>query len=300
MSEYHTLTSQRNLITFTNFQNINLTICNIYLADVLETFLKNFSSFLDTYLTNYNINFTIRSNKFNWSCLITTTARKKTQTKSIDELEKLLETISEKYTKLPCCYLAINKKIIINNKFLDVFGITYNPLSFRQPDDSIRNYIITYFNQVLSSRTWKYSCFIGGECTLYGKLTDKLTIKYFYTDFESIYNDLLDNHTEYSETIKLINYDEYKFPWLDIFPNDGRYDNTDNTILIANTSFHGLGIHLANEITNSLCYEIYIVSCNWKSFLADFQTLQTKYFISNLYELVTCTNIYIIKLSRNV
>jgi len=301
MTEYHCLASQRNLITFTNFHNIDLTICNIYLADLLQTLQKDFSILLDTYFTNYNINFTIRCNKFNWSCCITTSTKKKfiIQEKN-DTLEAILTSIHLKYNTLSCCYLAINKKIIINNKFQDLFGIVYNPLSFRQPDDSIRNYIINYFTKIFASVTWNYSCFIGGECTLYGKLTDTLNSKYFFTDFESIYNDLLDNYSmcldKDSNTIKLIDYDTYTFPWLDIFPVTGY----NNTILIANTSFHGLGKHLSSEITNSQCLEIYIVSCNWKSFLADFEILQTKYSIENITELFTCTNVFIIKLYRNI
>ena len=297
MTDYHCLASQRNLITFTNFQNIDLTICNTYLADLLQTLLKNFSILLDTYFTNYNINFTIRCNEFNWSCCITTSTKQKTQTNTIPN--EILESIHTKYTKSPCCYLAINKKIMINNKFQDLFGIGYNPLSFRQPDDSIRNYIINYFTSVFTSRTWNYSCFIGGECTLYGKLIDTLNNKYFFTDFESIYNDLLDNYTKCLDkglhTIKLIDYDKYSFPWLDIFPVTGC-----NTILIANTSFHGLGKNLSSEITKSQCLEIYIVSCNWKSFLADFEILQSKYSIEKVTELYTCTNIFIIKLYRNI
>ena len=295
MTEYHCLSTQRNLITFTNFENIDLSICNIYLADLLQTLLKDFSILLDTYFNNYNINFTIRCNEYNWSCCISiTSTRKKTHSNTIPN--EALESIHSKYTTLPCCYLAINKKIIINNKFQDLFGIVYNPLSFRQPDDSIRNYIINYFTNVFTSRSCVYSCFIGGECTLYGKLTDTIHSKYFFTDFESIYNDLLDNYTKCLDkdlgTIKLIDYDKYSFPWLDIFPS-----GCDNTILIANTSFHGLGKNLSSEITNSQCLEIYIVSCNWKSFLADFEILQSKYSIEKVTELFTCTNIFIIKLS---
>jgi hypothetical protein len=295
MYEYYCLAPQRNLITFTNFHNIDLYICNTYLADLLQTLQINFSILLDTYFTKYNINFTIRCNEYNWSCCINSTFNKKIKhTSKISNeqnntLEAILSSIPEKYTKLSCCYLTINKNIIINNKFQDLFGLTYNPLSFRQPDDSIRNYIINYFITIFTNKTWNNCYFIGGECTLYGKLCNTISRRYFFTDFESIYDDLINNYTKYLDkgldTIKLINYNTYTFPCLD-------------TILIVNTSFHGLGKNLSKEIANSHCNQIHIISCNWKSFLEDFQILQTKYFISNITEIYTCNSIYIIKLSN--
>ena len=136
--------SRRNMITFTNFANIDYTICNVHLEELIKNLSAriDFKSFQDN--SQCIVNFTLRCNEYNWSCVITYSKSKVNNTQLIDKLNK----IHELYIDKPCCYLEINKMVMLDGKFKDIYDLEYHPLSFRQPDDTIRTSLIQYFQDV--------------------------------------------------------------------------------------------------------------------------------------------------------
>lgn len=57
--------------------------------------------------------------------------------------------------------------------------------------------------------------------------------------------------------------------------------------MIANTSKHGLGNNLCQEIINIGYNNLLIISCNKKSFNRDYDTLKNKYIINKLFSIKT-------------
>ena len=180
-------------------------------------------------------------------------------------------------------YIEINNKILKDEKMIEIINsikIEYNPRSFRQSDDSIKNEIYKILSETLSN---KKICFVGGEMVFYKALLNPSEY-IMYTDYESIYTDSICN--ENCNTFLI----DYEKDTLKKVSND--YN------LIANTSKAGLGRNLAKSILELDLNQIVIISCNKKSFQRDFIILKEKYFISMEYELKTNMSVWIIFLYK--
>jgi hypothetical protein len=298
------LQPSRNLITFSRISEIDITICSTSLINVI-TELKPILE--DVSIIDSLDKVEIRANDFNWSIRITV--------KSLQVEYVVKKCILGTSIFVSCVLLEINKIIHKQSKFKDILELEYHPLSFRQPDNTIRTEIITYFQNEFTTitnttttntstspntstshnKTCNTFVMIGGECTLFGKVLEQLTDKmeiYFLTDFKSIYNDLEWNYlhlTNDPERIKLINYKTCKIEW-------EKYVSSRGICIIANTGVHGLGKHLAKEITNSNAEIIYVVICNEISFREDYLILGALYEIHSKIEIKTNYSVCIYKL----
>lgn len=169
-------------------------------------------------------------------------------------------------------YIQINNILIRNKNMIEKIDsnyIEYNPLSFRQSDDSIRYELYQILKKEIDS---KYLYFIGGEMIFYKVLLNPLEY-IMYTDYESIYKDSLLNQ---NTNTYLINYDTDKLKKVSL-----------NYVLIANTSKSGLGVNLSKSILELELNILVIISCNKKSFQRDFLILKKKYLISKRFELIS-------------
>ena len=319
--------ASRNTIKFNNDDIIDYTIVNKPLQQLLQSlklFLDlEIHNNVDNVLIPFNVKWHIKCNNINWLCIVEIVfSNKKQKNNNInfdnssiydDKLLIMLEEYEHNITKMinifnynfnssygiNCCYLEINKKVIHNELFIDIIkinnpdnneldiSISYNPKSFIQPDDTIRNEFINYLllerKDILKEDIKLF--LIGGECVLFGKLFNK-NHKTFYTDFESIYNDCKYNHPEYPTY--LINYNTCNIT----FEMD--------SIIITNTGYQGLGINLSNNLLLSKCHYIYIISCNKHSFQKDFKILSGNYKINNVMEIKTNYSVWIYKLKIHV
>jgi hypothetical protein len=174
-------------------------------------------------------------------------------------------------------YLEINKVIFKNELMQDKINnnfIRYNPLSFRQSDDSIKYGIYQILEKNITDNNLY---FIGGEMVFYSKLFEKINKLYMITDYESIYEDAKRNSNK-NDFVQLINYEKDEL----IKP-----ETVDKLTLIANTSKQGLGKHLSKEILKLEIKNIFIISCNQKSFYKDYEILKKNYKINKVFELKT-------------
>lgn len=300
MDEIIVLEPCRNLLAFSNFSDIDYNICNTALKRILKHIVKVITEYIPKDIKHFagsgKHNFEVRANDFNWSLRLSTKS------------EQLIASILQSYmADGKCVYLEITnnntktKTIHKDGKYHDILELDYHPLSFRQPDDNIRHTIISFFqNEIKFLDTLATIVFIGGECTLFGKVfskifskifSDKLEIHsrhYFLTDFQSIYDDLKYNYSN-SENISLIDYKTCSLEW-------EKYTGSEGMCIIANTGYQGLGANLANELTRSGSAVIYIISCNQTSFQKDFAILETNYFIERKTEIKTNYSIWIYKL----
>lgn len=306
MDEIIILEPCRNLIAFSNFADIDYNICNSSLKLILKHILKvilkleleleHIPKDIKHFAGCGKHKFEIRANDFNWSLRLCT------------QSEPLIAGIRQYcMTDGKCCYLEINKIIHKDGKFHDILELDYHPLSFRQPDDNIRHTIITYFQKEYNQLQQVANTFIyiGGECTLFGRIFSKIFNKvfsdrfenhsrdYFITDFQSIYDDLKYNYSNSensnSENIMLIDYKTCSLEW-------EKYSGGMGMCIIANTGYQGLGINLSQELTRSGSDVIYIISCNETSFQKDFTILETHYFIKRKIEIKTNYSVWIYKL----
>jgi len=277
------LAPSRNLITFTYFNQIDTTICSRELNSILE-YIKSILASIN-YLGVKTDKFEVRGNEYNWSLRLST----KSESMGTCILKYILADAK-------CCYLEINKIIHKAGKYKDILELEYHPLSFRQPDNTIRNTIITFFqNELATLQCNTLVCSntlvcIGGECTLFGRIFNSISSKYFLTDYQSIYDDLVCNYPD-CENIKLIDYKTCSLEW-DKYSRDGVM------CIIANTGYQGLGMHLAGELICSNAERIYIVSCNETSFQNDYLILGTQFKIDSKKEIKTNYSVWIYKLNN--
>ena len=316
-SEQIILEASRNILSFSlsslSETEIDYSICNNPLQKIIKSILADIKiNLLDTILSHSNNNnnnnnnkgkntFEIRANEFNWSLRLSTNS------------EKVIEYILKSYLEEEkCVYLEI-KNIVKQNKkqsdtiihkagkFKDILDLEYHPLSFRQPDDNIRNWIIQFFqNEFYELKAncdrWQTLICIGGECTLLGKILSSIHRKYFLTDFQSIYDDLKNNYsgtldtTENQENILLIDYKTVSLDWKKYICNLGK------SVIIANTGYQGLGENLASQLAISKISVIYIISCNETSFQKDFAILEQRYIVDRKIEIITNYSVWIYKL----
>ena len=291
------LAPSRNLICFNKFSDIDIKIINSHLQNIISIFTEIESesentsiASIDSITSSSNTTFEIRSNSINRSIKITITTKcaLKTNESIIKYVLKAIQHVSL-LTSLVCVYFQLNDTIIINNRYIDAFEISYSPVSFRQPDDAIRTTLISYFQNEIASITNSFACYlIGGECVLFGKImnTPLCKHKFYYTDYQSIYNDILFNNADINTIASndkafLINYniDDINFNLQNSEEKEEK-EQEKEIIAIVNTGYQGCGEHLAKCLANSQCTSIVIISCNKKSFAKDFAILETNYKIA--------------------
>ena len=296
-SEQIILEASRNILSFSfafplsslSETEIDYSICNNPLQKIIKSILEDIKLNLsEELLTPSKNTFEIRANEFNWSLRLSTNSK------------KLIEYILKSYLEeAKCVYLEINKIIHKQEKFKDILDLEYHPLSFRQPDDTIRKWIIQFITKEANCDRLQTAFCIGGECTLFGKIFSSIPKKYFLTDFQSIYDDLKYNYKDNTDNT-------YNFATLDNILRidyktcsiDWEKNNFDlgKSVIIANTGYQGLGENLSSEIGNSGANRIYIISCNETSFQKDFGILGKRYMIDRKIEVRTNYSVWIYKL----
>jgi len=270
-----TIEPSRNQLIFNKFEDVNLMIVNNHLNILFEK-LKIMipSKILEDGITKFEL----RMNHLNYMIKITT--------KNNIIIKILLESFLDDNN---CCYLKINDQIYKHGIYKDILNLEYNPYSFRQPDDSIRDYMIQWFQKTLP-RGWSSIIFFGGECTMLGKiLSDHSILQYFYTDFISIYCDIIRNYT--NPHVELIDYSIW---------NSESFKKTkgDTKCCIVNTGYKGMGVNLSTEISKIGSSEIYIISCNQDSWNKDWNILRNTYNLTEQVEIRTNYSVWIYKLSQ--
>lgn len=278
-----TIEPSRNLLSFNKFDEINHQIINQNL-ELLISMLKLIIPI--ELLDDGKTKFEIRRNHLNYSMRVNT-------------LNELLENILLRsfLEAKNCCYLEINGLIYLNDVYKDILSLEYYPLSFRQSDDSIREYMINWFQKTVPRIPikWNTLIFFGGECTLLGKILSGYSKQqYFYTDYPSIYSDIKRNYK--NPNVEMINYKTWKIS-RNGFINDSA--NLD-CCCIVNTGFQGMGENLAREICKIYATEIYVISCNQESWAKDLSVLSESYNLLEQIEIRTNYSIWIYKLSNRV
>ena len=271
-----TLESSRNLLSFNKFDDINHQIINKSL-EILIAMLKLIVPV--ELLDDGKTSFEIRRNHLNYSMRVNT--KNKLLIKIV--LRSFLEAEN-------CCYLEINGRIHRKGVYRDILSLEYDPLSFRQPDDSIREYMFQWFQNI--PKGWDTIIFFGGECTMLGKiLSGHSKSQYFYTDFISIYDDIIRNYK--NPCVDMIDYKTWTANALNL-----NCDDIFRRCCIVNTGYQGMGENLAREICKLCAGEIYVISCNQESWAKDLVILSDSYNLQEQVEIRTNYSVWIYKLSR--
>ena len=280
-----TLEPSRNSLLFNKFDDINHQIIN----NQLEILIAMLQLLIPIELIDDGTTtFEIRTNHLNYMIRVKT------------KNELLIKTIQSSLLETKnCCYLEINGRIYRNGVYRDILSLEYAPWSFRQPDDSIREYIIQWFQKSVS-RGWDTMLFFGGECTMLGKiLSGHSKLQYFYTDFPSIYNDIIRNYK--NPNVGLIDYKTWKMNSQMPNINAECADICRRRICcVINTGYQGMGENLAREICKFSAGEIYIISCNQESWAKDLSVLVDSYNLLEQVEIRTNYSVWIYKLSKRV
>jgi len=175
--------------------------------------------------------------------------------------------------------------------------LEYDPRSFRQPDDSIREYMIKWFQNTIPrvSRVWDTIIFFGGECTLLGKILSGYSKQqYFYTDYPSIYSDIKRNYK--NPSVELIDYDTWEWEAKGIWKKDLE-DMRRTLCCIVNTGYQGMGFNLATEVGKIGADELFVISCNPESWARDLEVLDETYQLLEQVEIRTNYSVWIYKLA---
>ena len=262
---------ERNSLQF-NFDNYNINICSEQIIKKIN-FLESIGIFNSN---DTETEFEIKTTYYSWYLKIDKFTN---ISQNYDKIKQLLDDST-------LVYLEINSEIIKSDLMIDYIEediIRYNPKSFRQSDDNIKNKLY----QILKSEIKTKNLYlIGGEMVFIARLLKPENF-IALTDFESIYNDAICNFPENKDNIKLINYEKDNLVTLGIV-NSGIVNlETNEYHLIANTSKHGLGKNLCKEILKLQFNNITIISCNKKSFSRDFLILQSKYYITKIFDITT-------------
>lgn len=277
-----TIEPYRNLISFNSFDDIDLSIINQYLASLI-TALKIIIP-LDI-LADKKTNIEIRRNHLNYILRITTKHAK---------LESII--LKSFLTERKCCYLEINGKVYRNGLYKDILSLAYHPFSFRQPDDSIREYMISWFQKELNTITTgtllDSIIFFGGEATLLGKILHGYSkTQFFYTDFPSIYGDIKRNYR--NPFVELIDYTNWTISGYTCLLN---HIPKNASVCIINTGYNGMGSNLAKQIANLGTQAIYVISCNTDAWERDLGELNGVYVTTAQVEIRTNYSVWIYRL----
>lgn len=272
-----TLEPSRNLLSFNKFDEINHQIINEWL-EILIAMLKLIVPI--ELLDDGKTTFEIRRNHLNYSMRVNA------------KNELLIKLILRSFLEAEnCCYLEINGRIHRKGVYRDILSLEYDPLSFRQPDDSIREYMIQWMQKSVS-RGWDTIIFFGGECTMLGKtLSGHSRTQYFYTDYPSIYDDIIRNYK--NPSVEIIDYKTWTANALNL-----NCDDICRKCCIVNTGYQGMGENLAMEICKIGAGEIFVISCNLDSWAKDLVILSDSYNLQEQVEIRTNYSVWIYKLSR--
>ncbi len=186
-------------------------------------------------------------------------------------------------------YLEINNIIYKNDKYIDnlnSINIKRQFNSFHQNDDIIKKYLYQFILENIPKFIDNLILF-GGEMYGFCKLIKSNNL-YAYSDFESIIDDTIYNsysNIYNTKIINHINYDKYNYDL-----------NINNPIIICNTSKSGLKNNLSTQINKINAELIFIISCNYKSFLNDYKILSKKYKIIKNLEI---NNVSVFLLNKN-
>jgi len=282
---------RRNKILFSSFDTLDETILNEPLVSLIA--LLKFiipESILAPVITTpgsrakYNTTIELCRNHLNFIMRITTK-------------DTLLPSIILKHfqTNKTCCHLEINGRIYKTGFYKDILSLEYYPFSFRQPDDSIREYMIQWMQ-----RNFSYVdllVLIGGECTLFGKILSRFTKDTaFLTDFQSIADDVQRNYK--SPMVELIDYDKWKLAESKLagdklFTRTDTYNKKKDIASIINTGFRGMGRNLAMEICRLDASKLYVISCNPDSWQSDWSILNRYYKLEDVLEIRTNYSVWI-------
>jgi ribosomal protein L30E len=292
---------RRNKIVFSSFDTLDEKILNEPLVSLIES-LKNIipESILEPTITTpgshkkYSTNIELCCNHINYVMRITTKS---------DILPRIIENTYKSLGN--CCYLEINGRIYKNGLFKDILSLEYMPFSFRQPDDSIREFIIQWLQRNFINVD--LLVLIGGECTLFGKILSGYSKDIlFLTDFQSIVDDVYQNYK--SPMVYLINYETWKKELQDFHRSENMficgckhrqhkyYDSKKEPKKIAsiiNTGIQGMGHNLATEVCKINANKLYIISCNPESWKKDWIILNQYYSIENAIEIRTNYSVWI-------
>ena len=144
-------------------------------------------------------------------------------------------------------------------EFINNSIIYRNFMTFHQNDDSIREQIHNLFTAISAP---KLLC-IGGECYIFPKLFKDVKLIDIYSDFIEICDIAKLNNTNAS--CNHINYNT-----AELYYND--YD-----VCVINTGKAGCGLNLCMNLATIKPKDIYIISCNKKSFDNDLRILKQCY-----------------------
>lgn len=178
-------------------------------------------------------------------------------------------------------YFKYNGIIIKNNKLTELYGhhlVKRHHDSFFQTEYGVANKIHDTIYQNNNNSSVKI--FLGGEMYYYGLLLQNYyDIGYFFSDFDSIIDDALDNLKYLSDIrsihIEKINYNDHKFNI-----------NNNNIDIIVNNGKTGLGHHMVQEICKLKVNKITIISCCTKSFNRDYDELRKYYKLDKTIEII--------------
>lgn len=280
----------RNLVTFNRFEDIKHGIFNQSLELMIATLKLIIPIEL---LADGKSNITIRRNHINYSMFIATIN---------DTLTKII-FISFGNAR-ECCNLEINGRIYRNGLYKDILSLEYQPHSFRQTDDSIRHYMLEWFqHDVHRNLPFDNILFFGGECTLLGKvLSGYCKRQYFFTDFQSIYEDIIHNYKQ--PHAALIDYSKWKaVEHLSRIMHDRDNPFEPDTyprinVCIINTGYHGMGSNLACEVAKIAADVVWVISCNEDSWHSDWSHLDSAYEMLDKLEIRTNYSVWIYKLAK--
>jgi hypothetical protein len=178
--------------------------------------------------------------------------------------DKPIFDITKFKLRVALSYYQINDEIIINNKFIDWYGIKKNIKTFTQRDDNIRmNIHQTLVNKIPEHD--KQIMFIGGEMYIYAKI-----LKYIkgiaFTDFAGIKQDTEENIKIPTYLIDYEKHDIIQFiDEVQVKPE----------ICIINV-LNGLTSNLAQQINSLNINKLIIISCRLQSIESDIDLINMK------------------------
>ena len=248
-------------------------IKDIYnILDIVNESIKEFIQFLLKYSLYENTILEIQSNEYNSGLSI------QTKELTVNELNKLIDFMKS-YKNIT--YLEINKIVYLNEKFIDNLDnilIKRNFKSFHQNDDVVKKYLYNFIKNNINNPD--NILLFGGEMYGFSLFFPKKDI-YAYSDFNSIVED-----TKYNcQNIitELIDYNTFNYTM-----------NLEKVSIICNTSKSGLGENLCNQINKIKANNLFLISCNKKSFERDYLILCKQYKIKKNLQ-INSINIYLLK-----
>ena len=320
----------RSLLKFNNKQvkdvEKELYLFNDYIKIIFQ-FLKDIKLFDFEFNFEFNLkghsscltSYEIMSNEFNWSFIIEIEFNSIIDLNLpfdiIDILEMdLIKKIKENHLIFKLSYFEIKIKFkntventtkindikIIDNKFIDIYGIMKNVKTFTQRDDNIRQKIYQIlFNETKEETKDKLKpniLFIGGEFYGFMKiLFNNYNIAYGMTDFKGIKEDAEYNNPNIK--VDLVNYDTFTFD------KEPKMIEIQFDICIVNL-LNGLGYNLIKELKKiKTLKKIIIISCKPKATQKDIKFIEEelkefKLSLTDIYNLETTRQtlqIYIFK-----